>query len=135
MEYSRQAPSLAEERQDEGAVHLAWLHLFKVIIPEMKPIKYTEDCFKSTEENVMFEDVDKKDYCRQSVDESTKAKSMSWMPRETTKAMSAIKAEATRAMPRVAPTQSKRRIWDPGRSEAHVVLRGVNVGNKHDHPV
>ena len=48
------------------------------------------------------------------------------------KAMSAIKAETTRAMPRVTPTQSKRRIWDPGRSEAHVVLRGVNVGNKHD---
>ena len=79
----------------------------------------------------MFEDVDKKDCCRQSIDESTKANSMSWMPREATKAMSMKKAEAAKGMLRVTPTRSNWRIWDPGRNEAHVVLRGVNVGNKH----
>ena len=112
--------SLAEERQDEGAMYFARLHLFKVIIPEMKPIKYTENCFKSTETKVMFEDVDKKDCCRQSVDESTKVRSMSWMPRGATKAMPLIKTEAAKAIPRVTATRSNWRIWDPGGRETHV---------------
>ena len=58
VEYWRQALSLAKERQDEGEVYFVPLHLFKVIVSEMKPIKYTKDCFKSTETKMMFEDVD-----------------------------------------------------------------------------
>jgi hypothetical protein len=38
--------------------------------------------------------------------------------------MSTMTAETVKAIPRVTPTQSKWRIWDPGRGEAHVVLRG-----------
>ena len=30
-----------EEQQDEGEVYFARLHLFKIIIPDMEPIKYT----------------------------------------------------------------------------------------------
>ena len=83
-----------------------------------------EDCFKSTEAKIIFEDIDKKDYYRQSVDESTKAKSMSWMPREVTKAMSMMEAKVAKVMPGITLTRSNRRIWDPGRRERHVVLRG-----------
>ena len=105
-------------------MHFARLHLFKIIILEMKPIKDTDDCFKSTEAKMMFEDVDKKDCCCQSEDESTKVKSMSWMLREVTKAMSIMEAKVAKVMPRITPTRSNRRIWDPGRRERHVVLRG-----------
>ena len=81
----------------------------------------------------MFEDVDKKDCCRQSVDESAKVKSMSWMPRGATKAMSMMKAKMAKVMSRVTLTRSNRRIWDPEGKEAHVVLKGVIVRIKHDH--
>jgi hypothetical protein len=53
------------------------------------------------------------------------------MLQRATKAMSTIKAKLAKAVPRVTPTRSKWRIWDPGRSEA-VVLRGVIVRNKHE---
>jgi hypothetical protein len=47
--------------------------------------------------------------------------------------MSTRKAKTAKVVPRVTPTQSNWRIWDPGRNEAHVVLRGVIVENgKHD---
>jgi hypothetical protein len=36
-----------------------------------------------------------------------------------------------KAPPRMTPARSSRRIWDPGRGEVHIVLRGVIVGNKH----
>ena len=38
MEYWREVLSLAEEQQDEGEMHFARLRLFKIIIPEVKPI-------------------------------------------------------------------------------------------------
>jgi hypothetical protein len=52
------------------------------------------------------------------------------MLRGATKAMSTMKTKSAKAVPRVTPTRSKWRIWNPGRSEA-VVLRGVIVRNKH----
>ena len=97
---------LAEERQDEGDMHFARLHLFKVIIPEMKSMKFTEDCFRSTEAKMMFEEVDKKDDRHRNVDESTKAMSMSWKSQETTKVMSMMEAEAAKILSRVTPTRS-----------------------------
>jgi hypothetical protein len=45
---------------------------------------------------------------------------VAWVPRE-----------AAKVMPRKTPARSSWRIWDPGRSEAHVVLRGVIVRTKH----
>ena len=98
-------------------MHFARLYLFKVIIPEMKPMKYIEDCFKSTEAKMTFEDVDKKDCCCQREDESTKAMLMSWKSQGTTKVMSTMKAEAAKVLSRVTSTRSDWRIWDPGRSE------------------
>ena len=98
MEYWREALSLTEERQDESEMHFERLHLFKVIIPEMKPMKYIEDCFKSTEAKMTFEDVDKKDCCCQREDESTKAMLMSWKSQGTTKVMSTLKAEAAKVL-------------------------------------
>jgi hypothetical protein len=117
MEYWREELSLAEERQEESEVHFARLHMFKVIIPEMKLTKYTKYCFKNTEAKMTFKDVDKKDCCCQREDESTKAMLMSWKSQGTTKVMSMLKAEAAKVLSRVTSTRSDWRIWDPGRSE------------------
>lgn len=85
----------------------------------------------STEELVKTKDVDTEDVRRQA--KLTKVKSVTWVLQGTAKAMSARTAKAAKAMPRVTLTRSNWRVWDPGRSEAHVVLRGVIVRNgNHD---
>jgi hypothetical protein len=45
--------------------------------------------------------------------------------------MSMMTVGTAKALPKMTPVRSSWRIWDPGRSEAHVVLRGVIVRNKH----
>jgi hypothetical protein len=81
------------------------------------------------EEPVKVKD-DKKDDQRQAMEKPAKVKTVTWMLRGATKAMSTMKVKTAKAVPRVTPTRSKWRIWDPGRSEA-VVLRGVIVSIKH----
>jgi hypothetical protein len=78
------------------------------------------------------EDDKKEDDQREAMEKPAKAKTVTWMRQEATKAMSTIMAKSAKAVPMVTPTQSKWRIWDPGRSEV-VVLRGVIVRNKHVH--
>jgi hypothetical protein len=83
------------------------------------------------EEPVKVKD-DKKDDQRQAMEKPAKVKTVTWMLQEgAAKAMSTMMAKSAKLVPRVTPTQSKWRIWDPGRSEV-VVLRGVIVRNKHD---
>jgi hypothetical protein len=51
-----------------------------------------------------------------------KAKTVTWMLQGgAMKAMSMMMAKSAKVVPRVTPTQSKWRIWDPGRSEALVL--------------
>jgi hypothetical protein len=83
------------------------------------------------EESVKTEEADKTDDQRQAMEKPTKLKSVTWVLQGTTKAMSTRKTKTAKAVPRVTPTRSKWRIWDPGRSEA-IVLRGVIVRNKQD---
>jgi hypothetical protein len=80
---------------------------------------------------VKTEDDEKEDDQRESMEKPAKLKTVTWMLRGVTKAMSTMKIKSAKAVPRVTPTQSKWRIWDPGRSEA-VVLREVIVRIKHD---
>jgi hypothetical protein len=84
----------------------------------------------STDEQVKTEDADK-DGKRQAMEKPAKVKLVTWKTQRATKAMSTMMTETVKAIPRVTPTHSKWRIWDPGRSEAHVVLRGVIVRIKH----
>jgi hypothetical protein len=86
------------------------------------------------EESVKTEEADKTDDQRQAMEKPAKVKAVTWMLQRATKAMSTIKAKLAKAVPRITPTRSKWRIWDPGRSKA-VVLRGVIVRNKHVHGV
>jgi hypothetical protein len=83
-------------------------------------LKHKKQCMLN-KEPVKTEDADKEDSEGQAEDKPTKVKSVAWVLRGTAK-----------AMPRMMPVRSTWRIWDPGRSEAHVVLRGVIVRNKHD---
>jgi hypothetical protein len=80
-------------------------------------------------EEPMRIDADKKD--DQAMEKPTKLKSVTWVLRGTAKAMSTRKTKTAKAVPRVTPTRSKWRIWDPGRSEV-IVFRGVIVCIKHD---
>jgi hypothetical protein len=105
-------------------------YLKKVLRTVDNPVKMKQEknCLL-IEELVKTEEADKKDGRRQAM-EKPKAKTVTWMVRGTTKAISIRKVKMAKVVPRVTPTQSKWRIWDPGRSEA-VVLRGVIVRNKH----
>jgi hypothetical protein len=78
-----------------------------------KPVKmkHTKQCV-FIEKLVKTEDADKEDR-RQTKEKPTKVKSVAWVPRG-----------AAKAMPRKTPAGSSWRIWDPGRNEVHVVLRG-----------
>jgi hypothetical protein len=82
------------------------------------------------EELVKTEEADKKDGRHETIEKPAKAKTVTWMRQGAAKAMSTMKAKSAKAVPRVTPTQSKWRIWDPGHSEA-VMLRVVIVRNKH----
>jgi hypothetical protein len=92
-------------------------------------VKHEKQCLLS-EEPVKTEDADKKDGSREAMEKPAKTKTVIWMLQGTTKAMSMITAKTAKVVPRVTPTRSRWRIWDPGRNEA-VVLRGVIVRNKH----
>ncbi|KAK1661504.1 hypothetical protein QYE76_049663 [Lolium multiflorum] len=70
---------------------------------------------------VKIEDADKEDCQHEAMEKPTKEKSVAWVARG-----------AAKAIPRKTPAGSSWRIWDPGRSEVHVVLRGVIVSIKHD---
>jgi hypothetical protein len=90
------------------------------------PVKMKhEKQYLLNEEPVKIDDDDKEDDERQAMEKPTKAKTVTWMlQEEATKTMSTMKAKLVKVMPRVTPTRSKWRIWDPDRSEAHVMLRG-----------
>ncbi|KAK1643703.1 hypothetical protein QYE76_061508 [Lolium multiflorum] len=75
-------------------------------------MKHRKQCV-FIEEPVKTEDADKEDCGREAMEKPTKVKSVAWVPQGTAK-----------AMPRKTPAGSSWRIWDPGRSEEHVVLRG-----------
>jgi hypothetical protein len=92
---------------------------------------FVEREYLFTKEEVKAEDADM-DGKRQAMEKPTKVKAVTWKTQGTTKAMSTRTVKTVKAIPRVTPTQSKWRIWDPGRGEAHVVLRGVIVRIKHD---
>jgi hypothetical protein len=77
----------------------------------------------STDEQVKTEDADK-DGKRQAMEKPAKVKSVTWKTQRAAKAMSMMMAKTVKAIPRVTPTRSNWRIWDPGRRKAHVVLRG-----------
>jgi hypothetical protein len=62
---------------------------------------------------VKTEDADKEDCRREAQEKPAKVRSVTWVPRG-----------AAKAMPRKTPAGSSWRIWDPGRNEVHVVLRG-----------
>jgi hypothetical protein len=61
------------------------------------------------EEPVKVKD-DKKDEEHQAMEKPTKAKTVTWMLRGTTEAMSTRMAKTAKAVPRVTPTRSKWRI-------------------------
>jgi hypothetical protein len=82
------------------------------------------------EEPVKTKDVDKKNNQCQAMEKPAKVKTVTWMLQGATKAMSTMTAKTAKVVPRVTPTRSRWRIWDPGRNEA-VVLRGVIVSIKH----
>jgi hypothetical protein len=92
-------------------------------------MKHKKQCLLS-KEPVKTKDVNKKDDQCQAMEKPAKAKTVTWMLRGATKVMSTITAKTAKVVPRVTPTRSRWRIWDPGRNEA-VVLRGVIVRNKH----
>ncbi|KAK1631266.1 hypothetical protein QYE76_005581 [Lolium multiflorum] len=93
--------------------------IFRVVNNPVK-MKHTKQCL-FIKEPVKTEDADKEDCRREAREKPAKVKSVTWVPRGTTKAMS-----------RKMPAGSSWRIWDPGRSGVHVVLRGVIVSIKHD---
>jgi hypothetical protein len=74
-------------------------------------MKHTKQCL-FIKEPVKTEDADK-DCRREAQEKPAKVKSVTWVPRGTAK-----------AMPMKTPARNSWRIWDPGGSEAHVVLRG-----------
>ncbi|KAK1670120.1 hypothetical protein QYE76_058279 [Lolium multiflorum] len=74
-------------------------------------MKHTKQCL-FIKEPVKTEDADK-DCQREAQEKPAKVKSVTWVPRGTAK-----------AMPMKTPARNSWRIWDPGGSEAHVVLRG-----------
>jgi hypothetical protein len=80
-------------------------------------------------EDTRKEDADKEGR-RQDMEKPAKIKSVTWVPQESTKAMSTMIPGAAKALPRMTPAKNSWRIWDPGRSEVHVVLRGVIVSIK-----
>jgi hypothetical protein len=85
-------------------------------------MKQEKNCLR-IEEPVKVKD-DKEDDERQAMKKPAKAKTVTWMLQGgATKAMLTMMAKSAKAVPRVTPTRSKWRIWNPGRSEA-VVLRG-----------
>jgi hypothetical protein len=92
-------------------------------------MKHKMQCLLS-EKPVKIEDADKKDGRREAMEKPAKAKTVTWMLQGAAKAMSTMKIKTAKAVPRVTPTRSKWRIWNPGRSEV-VVLRGVIVRFKH----
>jgi hypothetical protein len=92
-------------------------------------MKHEKQCLL-IEEPVQIKDDKEDDQC-QAMEKPIKAKTVTWMLQGTTKAMSTRTTKTAKAVPRVTPTRSKWRIWDPGRCEAHVVLRGVIVSIKH----
>jgi hypothetical protein len=65
------------------------------------------------EKPVKTEEADKENCRREALEKPAKVKSVPWVPRGVAK-----------AMPRKTPAGSSWRIWDPGRGEEHVVLRG-----------
>jgi hypothetical protein len=85
--------------------------------------QYQARCLQ-TKEEVKTEDVNKEDGQRQTMEKPAKVKSVTLKTQRATKAMSMMMAETVKAIPRVTPTRSNWRIWDPGRRKAHVVLRG-----------
>jgi hypothetical protein len=93
-------------------------------------LKNEKQCSFS-KEPVKTKDMDKENDQRQAMEKPAKVKTVTWMLRGATKAMSTIKTKTAKVVPGITPTQSKWRIWDPGRSEVHVVLRRVIVRNKH----
>jgi hypothetical protein len=100
------------------------------IVNNSVKMKHKKQCLLS-EEPVKTEDVDKKDDQRQAMEKPTKEKTVTWMLRGATKAMPIRKTKAAKVVPGITPMRIKWRIWDPGRSDAHVVLRGVIVRIKH----
>jgi hypothetical protein len=82
------------------------------------------------EELVKTGEADKKDGRHEAMEKPAKAKTVTWMRQGATKAMSTIMTKSAKVVPRVTPTRSKWRIWNPGRNEAFV-LRGVIVSIKH----
>jgi hypothetical protein len=104
----------------------------KNVLRMVNPVKLkNEKQCSFSEELVKTKDVDKKDDQCQVMEKPVKAKTVTWMLRGATKAMSTMITKSGKAVLRVTLTQSKWRIWDPGRSEADV-LREVIVRNKHE---
>jgi hypothetical protein len=103
----------------------------KKVLRTVNPMKLKnkKQCSFS-EEPVKTKDVDKEDYQRQAMEKPAKVKTVTWMLRGATKAMSTRKAKTAKVVPRVTPMRNKWRIWDPGQSEA-AVLRRVIVSIKH----
>jgi hypothetical protein len=96
----------------------------KKVLRTVNPVKLkNEKQCSFSEEPVKIKEVDKEDDLRQAMEKPAKAKMVTWMRRGATKAMSTMMTKSAKVISRVTPTQSKWRIWDPGRSEA-VVLRG-----------
>jgi hypothetical protein len=95
-------------------------------------MKHEKQCLLS-EELVKTEDADKKDGRREAMEKPVKENTVTWMLQGATKAISMRTTKTAKAVPRVTPTQSKWRIWNPCRNEA-VVFRGVIVRNKHVQP-
>ena len=60
-----------------------------------------------------IEDADKEDGRREAMEKPAKAMSVTWVLRGAAKTIS-----------RMTPARSSWRTWDPGRREAHAVLRG-----------
>jgi hypothetical protein len=92
-------------------------YLKKVLRTVDNPVKMKQEknCLL-IEEPVKVKD-DKEDDERQAMKKPAKVKTVTWMLRGTTKAMSTMKTKSAKVVPRVTPTQSKWRIWDPGRSD------------------
>ena len=80
---------------------------------------------KDSRREGMEKGADKKDCRREAMEKPTRAKTATWVPQETTKALSKMMVEVAKVKPTVTPTQSSWRIWNPGRCRReHVVLRG-----------
>jgi hypothetical protein len=75
-------------------------------------MKHKRQCL-FIKEPVKTKDADRENRPHQAMEKPAKVKSVAWVPRG-----------AAKLMLRKTPARSSWRIWDPGRSEAHVVLRG-----------